>query len=357
MKPSKWTSEQDEYLRQHYGRLSTATVATHLGRSVMSVQARAGQALKLDYFRDIRWTEAEVETLKRLYPLAPLDKLLSHFPHRPRKQIKAMAKEMKLRRLDWNRHLILGKLDRLIDGSPTGYYWLGFLLADGHFAAQRRLRLTLAIKDLGHLKRFGAYIGFGGHMKVTPIRASIAVMDRLTVGEICRRFSIQSNKTENPPPPSVFDQLTDDQFVALLIGFIDGDGSIRLRSSGANAIAIKCHGTWLTVLNSFLRRLNHIAREDTPLGKLNARGYARIHITKQSLCRYLRNETERLQLPVLDRKWSKINPDRRSKYELRREKERIVLALYAQNVSLSQIAVQTGISYSIVGAIMREQHT
>ncbi len=314
--PNPWTAQQDADLTQWYGQYPAKEVAQRLGRSTAAIANRA-MALGVNLRRRQWWTLNEEETIKRDYPRMSPKELLQALPGRTWSKVKAKAVQLGIGRLDFNRHLIKADVRQLLDGSFHSCYWLGFLLADGHFGRRKRLKLLLALKDAHHVRRFADHIRCTN--AIAPANGGravfLTVQDSRFVTELCNRFDIQSNKTKNPPRKEVFDQLTDDQFVAMLVGFIDGDGYIKLRHSGTNAVVVKCHSSWLSVLNGFLERLNRISEHSIPLGKLNSLGYAEIHITRQSVCRYLKLAVLRLELPVLARKWDLIDKDRFSRTE------------------------------------------
>ena len=55
----------------------------------------------------------------------------------------------------------------------------------------------------------------------------------------------RTNKTKNIP---TIPKLNDDQFFSLIIGFIDGDGSIH---KYGNYLTIKCGKSWKNILEDF----------------------------------------------------------------------------------------------------------
>ena len=59
---------------------------------------------------------------------------------------------------------------------------------------------------------------------------------------ISYKFNISNNKTKNPPDISKY-EITEDQLISLIIGFIDGDGSIYVPSY-TEKLRIECHKNW-----------------------------------------------------------------------------------------------------------------
>lgn len=61
-----------------------------------------------------------------------------------------------------------------------------------------------------------------------------------------KKYQFNYNKTYNPTDNSFIDSLTIEQRIALLIGIIDGDGSIQYNSSvNSRVISITAHKNWI----------------------------------------------------------------------------------------------------------------
>lgn len=202
-------------------------------------------------------------------------------------------------------------MSRLLDDeSLVKYYWLGFLLADGSFASRGRLKVTLSSKDRGHLQKLQEFLQiknihdtFGKYPDST-----IAGMDVILLKELCRRYSIHSNKTENPP---IITSITNDKLKALSIGFIDGDGSICKYSKRKDAfIRVKLHKTWLDTLNYIYPNK----------AKINKEGYAEACISGFIEVKKLKEFGIKNQLPILERKWNKIDLEYITRAEKKRNK-------------------------------------
>lgn len=188
----------------------------------------------------------------------------------------------------------LYKLNKLLENTPEKFYWLGFLVADGHFSNTGRLQVTLALEDYAHLQKLATWLG-DFKVKIWGGTCSLAVMDVSTVKELQRLYKIQSNKTENPPDLSI---LTEEQLFCFKVGFIDGDGSIQ-KQTGRNdcKITIKCHKNWLKFFKDNFSPKSHV----------NAAGYAYCGFANIQYLQELKKRSQQLQLPVLERKWDLID--------------------------------------------------
>ena len=188
----------------------------------------------------------------------------------------------------------------LLDGSLESMYWLGFLIADGHFG-RKRMRVTLAKKDQKHLRKFANYIAtpnWGSYKNAI----TVSCQDVYWVPIIRQRYSLVSNKTIQPP---ILPQISDDQFLCLFAGYLDGDGSIKI-SRGRRHIAFQIHGNWLETLRNWSSRLYSILEEHGNSPRINKRGYTYFVITNQSILFKFKCKLIEFKVPLLERKWDRI---------------------------------------------------
>ena len=270
-----------------------------------SQQALRVQAHKLKLKRNWRagrraWKPDEDCKLQSMYPLAEVEELQSVFNDRSWDAIKIRAEKLGIERLNLPDYR-MADLSVLLKDEPQSMYWVGFILADGSFSNENRLRFHLAQKDMSQVVRFSRYINYTGRLQ----KPDISVMDSHNVPLLLKKFDIKPRKTYNPPDPLVYDQLPSDLWISLFIGFIDGDGCISNMRENANSIRIKLHSSWLGMLNSFSMRLSRELVSDTKPAKINNQGYAQWSTGRRDIMLKLKRATKKL--PVLKRKWSRIN--------------------------------------------------
>src|SRR4051812_23073916 len=94
------------------------------------------------------WKNNELEIIKEFYLSAPREKLLELLPGRNWPQIMDKARRLNVKRIV--RKTIFADLSPLLSGSVESAYWLGFLLADGHFNKKNGLRLSISNNDKNH---------------------------------------------------------------------------------------------------------------------------------------------------------------------------------------------------------------
>lgn len=187
----------------------------------------------------------------------------------------------------------LGDCSFLLEESYESLYWIGFLLADGHFSNSKRIKLCLANKDSEHVKIFCDKIGCNFILNKDK-NPEVTIMHTEVVSKLCEKFKIKSNKTYFPADIS---SITGEKLTALTIGFIDGDGCIKFQT-GRNKplLSIKCHNSWLNNLKYMFGQA-YIDKGS---------GYALVNIGKIETLKYYKNFVVENNLPILKRKWDKI---------------------------------------------------
>lgn len=197
-------------------------------------------------------------------------------------------------------------LSPLLNENCETYYWIGFLMADGHFSSCS-IQINLAEKDLGHLKKFAKFV----HYKHKLIKPSLYVNDKVIVDKLKMKFDIVHNKTYFPC--NIFNIKNEKLLLSLIAGFIDGDGSIK-QSYGRTQLIVKCHKSWKEVLDYMLKFLCK-GFDKAYITTINKEGLALFSITDIEILKKIKNEILKLKLPILQRKWDKINLKKLSKKE------------------------------------------
>ena len=261
----------------------------------------------------IRWKTEEIEVLKNNYSNTPTDKLLELLPNRSYVSIKLKGRDLNLSRYYNKRRII--KLDKLLEDTYESAYWLGFLYADGNFYNNKRLTLTLSIKDENHIKKFIKFLEMEDTtcIRYTEINACVSFSDCESVGKLCDRYNILNNKTENPPLLPYIDNK--DLFLSFIIGFIDGDGCIKKVSRNKDKnyyrdsynISIKCHSSWLYNLQYITNFIYYICECKPSNVHLSKENYAIVNIGTKKVLLNLKDKALKFKLPVLKRKWDNIN--------------------------------------------------
>lgn len=187
--------------------------------------------------------------------------------------------------------------------SEEAAYWLGFLYADGYVAAgeqNNKIELALQESDFHHLEKFRDFIGnkngINYREKVKAyrygFRSKKIKQDLIKLGCTPRKSLTLKFPTEEQVP---------DLYLSHFIrGYVDGDGSIYLRSNGKLFVEILGTERFLSGLqqrSDLFGRTKYYAKPDMDI--------KRIMICRQALvkevCDYLYKDSK----VYLDRKYQK----------------------------------------------------
>ena len=200
------------------------------------------------------------------------------------------------------------KIKNLLRENLQNYYLLGFLFADGHFSEDNRLFLFIQEQDKDFLVELKNLLNPEINIRKEKQSYGFSVKDTFTIQKLKEKYSIHSNKTENPCNIS---SIKETNLISFLIGFIDGDGSITLRTDTKSPkITIKCHYSWRDNLNYMIENLYHILQiENIPkvyINKQNEKEYVQITIGNQKAIHYLKDFIQNNSLLYFKRKWEVV---------------------------------------------------
>jgi hypothetical protein len=232
----------------------------------------------------------------------------------------------------------IGDVSRLLDESLQSYYWLGFILADGSFSENnKRVKIGLGEEDQDHLKIFVEYL----NKKYTG-KYCASFMDSEVVPDIVRKLGLRAGypKTYNPPEILNYEVLSDDKFISLMAGFIDGDGYVGYQSQRSTVlIRIKLHSSWLSILEYMVRRIYKIFNENfTGEVKLNNAGYVEVSISNFKLIKKFKEFILQNNIYTMSRKWGKIDLKLDTKDERVLKQTMKINILLSYKIPLNEIA-------------------
>ena len=244
----------------------------------------------------------------------------------------------------------LNDLTVLLEETPETYYWMGFLLADGHFD-EKRIIVGLAEHDRDHLEKFAKYIDFEGTISLVKrgpyCSVRLSAMDTEVVKKLREKFDIKSNKTYNPP--KTLNWIPEKLFLCFIAGLIDGDGNIMNFHKRKDVfIRIKQHKTWLPILEELGSYFGETGRV-----KINKQGYAELYITGYPKIRELKRKLLEYNIPLMPRKWGKIDLNLKTKYEKKAETYAEIEKLLRLGVKQTKIAKTVGVCESTVSKVKK----
>ena len=336
----KWLLSEDDYLKNNYNETNKETLVNYLGRTWVSIQTRASRlglkkmSITLSN-RELKiWDENSIDYLIKNYQNTDKEIIIKEL-NRDWSSIQNKAFNLKLKRDVLNANAI-----NLINESNEVYYWLGFIMADGHFSKTNQLQINLAEKDLEHLKKFATFVEYKSKLNKPNISIGFSSIKEWLVDT----FKISSVKSYQPCDLS---KLSDDKLFSFSIGFIDGDGSISKRG----VLTIKCHKSWLKNLNLMV---SFLSKNDNILGKINSENLAIIHINKIDVLKNIKEKAIELGLPILSRKWDRIKESKMSKKSLTLKNKNICQELFDKELTIKEIINITQLSKSQIYKLKKE---
>jgi hypothetical protein len=301
----------------------------------------------------MKWNKEDLEKLNENYGLKTKSELLNLFPNRSYDAIKLMAAKLGLKK-EIN-ELISGNLNKLLEETPEAYYWIGFIMADGTINHKNnRLKVSLSVRDESHLIKLMTFLEIDASKKKNynvGKMVEFSIMDNFILPKIIEKFDFKQSKTYNPPNLSYLTK-NDDLFLSFLIGFIDGDGTIKKKKNVEEySLAIKLHSSWYDNLSFFQKQISKIT--DSKRVCLYKYKYAIYIINDFKILKLLKTKINKLCLPILQRKWDKINLERTTRIEQGLLNKIKIKKMFKDGHSVLNISKEIGLTYSRVYAICK----
>ena len=216
-------------------------------------------------------------------------------------------------------------VEKLLEQTCSSAYWLGFIFADGWFDFKRySIGVHVSEKDKEHLTELCSFINselYKNAWVTSGFKASgsmVRTTKRNTevFNKLVSEYGIQPKKTYNPPLnlTSKLEQMTDDMFLSFMIGFFDGDGSlVSVPSQNSLTMRFQNHISWEFLLTYFEYRVykiftyNKNAILTRAVTTKNGNKTAMLSFARYALINDICSKTKTLNLPVLNRKWKKVD--------------------------------------------------
>lgn len=238
----------------------------------------------------------------------------------------------------------------LLNETPKTYYWLGFLIADGHFD-EKSLAFSLKKSDINQINKFKKFLKYKGDCKPRFIH----VGDVKIIKSIRNKFKITNNKTTKPC--SINHINDDNSFISFVIGYIDGDGCIGNQTNRKDCyIRFHCHKNWKNNIQYISNRICKLSNTKSQKCIIGNDGYTRLIFTNFKIVKFLKKKAVELKLPFLKRKWNKINEfssnrNETSDYRIKKTKE-----MLKQNYRNVDIAKELDVCDSAITLIIQRNN-
>lgn len=292
------------------------------------------------------WSEEEDKLLIEKYQ-ERTDKILEFFPNRSHSALIQRAMVLGIRK-DRNFY-IETKCDFFLDESLETYYWIGFILADGHISNKYRLNITLAIMDVEHLTKLAKILNT--RIVIEHDKCYIACQDAINLKILKDKFDLKHNKTYYPPKE--LPECSEELLLSLFVGIIDGDGCIRYQTGRNDClIYIHCHCSWINYYSKIHKFIQKLIGVQVPGPIIGNDGYMRWNITNHEVVIFLKKFVIENNLDVLSRKWDKIDLNR--KYRTDNSKKNKLYVLDHPELRNKDIAEHLGVNDSYISTLRKK---
>lgn len=258
-----------------------------------------------------RWSDQEEKIIIDKYSTGDKTEILRLIPNRTWNAIVLRALRLGVSRKDFsNQSLRYGNLEKLLDGSLEANYWIGFLLADGNFSKRGGVNLRIGKADAEHIEKYASFLGTTPWYNQKREEVDVSIQNPSVCEELSKRFSLTHRKTYTG---AILPDMNDDQFIALLVGFIDGDGNVCSSHRNNVWIRIGLHKSWSGFLESISERISRITGTDPVSVRCHGDRYSHLNIANLSVQSFIKTKAIEMGLPLMERKWDKIDSLRRSR--------------------------------------------
>jgi hypothetical protein len=184
-------------------------------------------------------------------------------------------------------------------------YWAGFVAADGSVSWKHNsFGLALAAKDREHLEKFAKMIGYTGSLQHNRKTASYKLQlysNAQWAYDLENNFNIVPDKSLVLKGPY---ELHDDEHIkAFLVGYIDGDGCIKVCKRDRSLILDVFSGSELLVrwVKMELERIYGLSPK-----KFYSYGNGHTYRVQGAAAEMILRDLAAMPIPRLQRKWSRV---------------------------------------------------
>jgi len=345
----KWTNEEVEIIKKYDDKDELLKLLPN--RNWDSIRKYRYNIVPNKIKKCEKWSSYEISIIVDNYLSMSKDELLELLPNRSWDSIKLKSNSIDIFRghdIKRNSNMNILMCDKL-----ESFYWIGFILADGHITNNERIKIELSIRDKKHLQKFVDYVECNDII-VKDFMCSTSLQNKEVCIKLCEKFNIKSNKTYQPMDLNTY-SFNKELLFSLIIGFIDGDGSIhKIYKREDSNLRIHLHKNWLNNLifieNFLYDYFNY--NKDKVLSKVGNDGYSLLTISDNTLLKKIKKECIKLNLPTMSRKWNNIDENRLTRSEKFDDIRNDVIKMYCNNVTpidiISKLKLKRGVVYKYI---------
>lgn len=295
----------------------------------------------------IKWSDSELSIIEKNYEKMIKEDLIKLLPNRSWDSIILKSNKINIGRS--NDFYRKSNMNILMEDKVESLYWIGFILADGHISNSERIKINLSIKDIEHLQKFVDYVKCSDII-IKDKMCYTSLQNKDICIKLCDKFNIKNNKTYEPMELNNY-SFNKELLFSLIIGFIDGDGCINkvYKRQDCN-LRIHLHSSWLDNLifiENFIYDYFSIEKKKT-YSHISNDGYSLLTISDNDIITKLKKECIRLKLPIMSRKWDRIDENRVSRNILFNNTKQDIINLYKSGLSPLEIISKLNLKKDVV---------
>lgn len=252
-----------------------------------------------------KFTEEKIVLLKEIYPNSDKNTILNSFPEYKWGNLQNIAGLLKIKREFSEKRK--GNIEILFNETLESFYWLGLIVTDGYVSKTGELKVDLCINDKDYLNNLAIFLN--SEIKVYPPYKNskpnskgicrVKIKDIKNGEKLRKLLEIENLKSYNPISIDFIKK--DEQLISFLGGYIDGDGSINEKG----IISIDAHENYY----EFMYKFGDLLKSKGIVNKFNVLKYKKMcRLTfdvKSSI--NIKNHLINYKLPIMKRKWDKLN--------------------------------------------------
>jgi len=282
-----------------------------------------------------QWTQRELSLLKKEYKNLPMYKLRELFPEKSSSSIRSQAYRLGESSSNLGERISMSKtkpsvMDTFFENvnDINGSFIAGLIASDGNiYKAKTTFRISIKLKvdDKDYLEGIKKFMGVNGELYLVKrgegyiLGRKVNVKDQIilniysvktAVKHLEENYNITPNKTLTLTPPNITDLRAK---IAYTVGYIDGDGSIYT-SSGVvkgkryyyNKLTIYGQLPLIQWMQNEIFGVLNPQTKNIKIKRNTESGLYSLTLSESSLTSFL-HEVDKLNLPKMERKWSKLN--------------------------------------------------
>jgi hypothetical protein len=301
-----YTEKDNSYIRENYSKLNAKEIAHNLNRSHQSIIIKANK-MRLIGKRNINNNDKDF--INKNYKIMTSREIAKNL-NRPYGSIKCFLQRNKMKKRREREGI-----KKLLNDDILTYYFMGYWFADGTLLKSKNIAKGISIttheKDNEHLNFLINKLNIKDYF-FQKIKSQHSVRytfwDTNNIQELIKKFHIYDRKTYNPPDSLNFIK-DNNLFLAFFIGYIDGDGCILKTKKNYFKLNTECNNSWINIYKEFkikIYSIFNIKQTKNLVSLNNIKNTITMSLSKENILYNLYKFIKNNNLPVMERKWNKL---------------------------------------------------